>query len=121
MFFIPGTNAKSYPSDRGVGLSANVKLPTLCKTRSERHPPAEVRHDGKKGDFFPRFSVRVEVQHEGVEVVGDVADADIDTVLGAAGQTAAEQLLKPKTNKFSSSASKIIQNLYIFASEWIIQ
>ena len=121
MFFIPGTNAKSYPSDQGVGLSAKVKLPTLCKTRSERHPPAEVGQDGQQGDFFPGFGARVEVQHKRVEVVGDVADADIDTVLGAAGQTAAEQLLKPKTNKFSSFASKIIQNLYIFASEWIIQ
>ena len=87
MFFIPGTNAKSYPSDRGVGLSAKVKLPTLCKTRSERHPPAEVRH-------------------EGVEMVGDVADADIDAVLGAAGQAAAEQLLKPKQINFLHSLAK---------------
>ena len=29
MFFIPGTNAKSYPSDRGVGLSANASF-NLC-------------------------------------------------------------------------------------------
>ena len=52
---------------------------------SERHPPAEVGEDGQQGDFLPGFGDSVEVEHEGVEVVGDVADTHVDTVLGAVG------------------------------------
>ncbi|MBR4771739.1 MAG: hypothetical protein IK009_03260, partial [Bacteroidales bacterium] len=60
-----------------IGQTFNI----LHNTLSERQPIAEVRHDGEKGDFFPGFSCCVEVQHERVELVGDVADAKIDAVV----------------------------------------
>ena len=70
------------------GFQTETKISIRCKENKcislERHPTAEVGKDGHQGDFFPGFGVRVEVEHEGVEVVGHVADTHVDSVLGAA-------------------------------------
>ena len=48
----------------------------------ERHSPIEVRHYGQKGQHLPAFGLRIIVEHEGIEVVCNVTDAQIDCMLG---------------------------------------
>ena len=45
---------------------------------SELHPPAEVREDRQQGHLFPGLRRGVEVEHERIEVVGEVTDSEVD-------------------------------------------
>ena len=47
---------------------------------SKQYPPAKVRQYREQGELLPGLRFRLVVDHEGVEVVRDVADADIDLV-----------------------------------------
>lgn len=45
-------------------------------TISELHPPVEVRENGQEAQPLPVLVAGVEVEHERVGVVGEVADAE---------------------------------------------
>lgn len=47
-------------------------------------PPVEIRQDRHQGNLLPGLRGSVEVEHERVEVVRDIADAQVDVVLHTA-------------------------------------
>ena len=47
--------------------------------------PTEVRQDRQQRELLPGPRLSFVIDHEGIEVVGDVADADIDLMVQFAG------------------------------------